>query len=454
MMRCITSKGNSCTERARRCCILRWAWARDVPLKEVYYEDHCEEVGEDLEEFYPSPFVEAPWPSQVPPKASREAKRPLYANVEAPADASTGLEAGAGEAARPALDPSCPAPQGSVSAKAPVSGWPSLRASTSEVEPARAASHLPASLSGVSLQIPSDDDFKSCDEGSLSSAAASEREADDELPLAPPPPAPAAPAPPAPARASASARAAGAIGRTLPPQNKNRVSHFAWTEEVLQTIVRGTRIAADAGGASSSPLFLVAGACPNSLCGMQAVLFCKQEGAVDFWWVKPMKSDRSRLEIETLRLHTRGAFKNAPGNSRPVYSPLASLFANGPVASQAAHAAPQGAYAFGVDAEGRAFIDEVSRNGKKTRMLPYLIWQESWSSPLARKQFIRGKLCYRKGGAAPAGADQLGGGPGGFFTRQYEFRDGRLAIAAREDEEMLPSLLPPDAFQEMRELPF
>lgn len=223
----------------------------------------------------------------------------------------------------------------------------------------------------------------------------------------------------------------------LPPKNKNRVSQFVWCEKLLQMIADGTaRSATSADGQkSSTPLFIVAGACPNSFCAMQAVLFSQTDKNVDFWWIKPSQADPTQLESATLNLHSDGTFKNVPGRSRPVYAPLAEKFAAG----------ADGDFVFGVDDAGRAFIEEDAGDGRRTRMLLLLVWQESWSSPMAYKKYIRGKILYQRG--RPGSRGTL------FFARQYEICDGHISIAARHEEESVETILPPDSVQEMYAMP-
>lgn len=219
----------------------------------------------------------------------------------------------------------------------------------------------------------------------------------------------------------------------LPPQNKNRVSQYAWCEKLLQMIADGSAKSATGvdGQKSSTPLFIVAGACPNSFCAMQAVLFSQTDEKVDFWWIKPSQADPMQLEPATLSLHADGPFKNVPGRSRPVYAPLAEKFAAG----------VDGDFVFGVDDTGRAFIEEDGGEGHRSRLFLLLVWQESWSSPLAYKKFIRGKILFQKGRCGSRGTL--------FFTRQYEIRDGQISIAARHEEESVETVLPPDSIQEM-----
>merc|ERR1719454_1633023 len=118
---------------------------------------------------------------------------------------------------------------------------------------------------------------------------------------------------PASVAAPSSARSAGStssLRAARQSQNANKVSDYVWAEEVLQLIVGGNArgICTDvAAGAKCSPVFIVAGACPNRLCGMQAVLFaCMDSGTdwpatsqaprLDFWWIKPLKKDPLILE--------------------------------------------------------------------------------------------------------------------------------------------------------------
>ena len=73
--------------------------------------------------------------------------------------------------------------------------------------------------------------------------------------------------------------------------NKNRPSHYLWLSELLHQIACGTAPCARdlATGERCQPLFVVAGACPSSLAGMQAVLYCRRIEGCDFWWIKPKK---------------------------------------------------------------------------------------------------------------------------------------------------------------------
>jgi hypothetical protein len=149
--------------------------------------------------------------------------------------------------------------------------------------------------------------------------------------------------------------------------------------------------------------------------------------------VKPQKSDASALERKTLNRNTFGQHKNDPGRSQEFYRPIVDTFSQG----------RNGNFVFGVDrVSGRAYVAEDRPGRPAERLLLYLVWQEDWSSPWARKKYLRGKICYQK----------LAEGDGlpkmEFFARHYEMRDGRITIAVG-GEERLPSLLPPDNFQIM-----
>mmetsp|Transcript_11227 Transcript_11227/g.20494 ORF Transcript_11227/g.20494 Transcript_11227/m.20494 type:complete len:379 (+) Transcript_11227:119-1255(+) len=232
----------------------------------------------------------------------------------------------------------------------------------------------------------------------------------------------------------------------VPPQNSNRVSHFRWCEKLLQRITAGAAsdMATGPAGRASTPLFVVAGTCPTGFCGMQAVMFShvktpgKDAGFVDFWWIKPSSADASALEPKTLNLNASGPYRNVPGKSRSIYAPLAEKF----------KVDDGGDFIFGVDTQGRAYIEE-DLGGSRSRMLIYLVWQEAWSSMMSKSKFIRGKICYQKSKPGHSAAGGKRCTRRGFFSREYQIRDGQLSIAPKSEEEEWPALLPPDAFQEM-----
>jgi hypothetical protein len=183
-----------------------------------------------------------------------------------------------------------------------------------------------------------------------------------------------------------------------------------------------------------TPLFVVAGSCPNRFCGMQAMLYCQLESDIQFWWVKPAASDPARLEVNTLNKHHDGPFKNVAEKSQKLYVPLAEKF----------QGSTDGNFTFYVDAAGRAIIEEVHGDGKSL-MFVYLIWQESWSSALARRAFIQGKICYEKG---------LSSETPEFYCRQYRIEDGCMRIESVEEEEIVTMLLPGEDFQQMHVMDF
>lgn len=219
-----------------------------------------------------------------------------------------------------------------------------------------------------------------------------------------------------------------------PSSNNNRISEFSWLHEVLEMIVRGA--AEDAvkdleSKRQGRPLFVVAGACPNSLCGMQALLFSHFLNDVNFWWLKPTASDSQRLEQKTLDMHSSGPHRNTPGKSKGFFQPLAEKF----------RGQSEGDFSFGVDADGRAYIDETE-NGVVRRLFIYFVWQEKWSSFFACKKFIEGKLFYQR-------SDPVAGEEGLFFARQYRLEGGQLTILGSETEESHNTILPPDSLQDL-----
>lgn len=212
--------------------------------------------------------------------------------------------------------------------------------------------------------------------------------------------------------------------------NANRVTQYRWLEPLLESIVDEEKIS----GSNPTPLFVVAGSCPNRFSGMQAVLYCLGGSDIDFWFVKPKRDDGGTIEPETLRRHEKGPHKNTAEKSYKLYAPLAQKFCCGET---------DGDFTFGVDGD-HVFIQEASRDASE-RMRVYLVWQELWSGPLARKPFIEGKLCYVRGECGSTG-------PSRFRSRQYRIQDGRVWIAPSEDEEVEADLFPDDGFQEMYDM--
>lgn len=199
--------------------------------------------------------------------------------------------------------------------------------------------------------------------------------------------------------ASARLRAAGAavmsdvaLERELSRlPNRNRVCEYEWAALLLAAIATNAPPAvSDLGsGARGTPLFVVAGACPNPFCGMQAVLYNAMRPAsapadawsnawMDFWWVKPHAEKRGMLQKETLDRHEKGPHKNDPGRSRAFYVQFADLFAldGNAEASMRAERAGGGALRFEVAQVGggsrRAIIRQI-RSGDAYYV--YFIWQ-------------------------------------------------------------------------------
>lgn len=213
-----------------------------------------------------------------------------------------------------------------------------------------------------------------------------------------------------------------------PSSNGNRPQDYAWLEDVLHKLSQNEAAALNChdsdNGDKFTPIFFLIGACPNILCGMQAVMYCagRSCGKVCFWWVKPAKGTGPgppRLEEATLQLHTRGSHKNDPGRSRQFLKPLADVFESG--------ASTQG-WRFGTEVTMsrfgkkavRAFLQQEREDAPK--MWVHILWQEDWSNPLSSKKYIKGKIVYQKFVAASQ-----------YFSRQYEYNDGVMTISAYEE---------------------
>mmetsp|Transcript_63073 Transcript_63073/g.137039 ORF Transcript_63073/g.137039 Transcript_63073/m.137039 type:complete len:404 (+) Transcript_63073:95-1306(+) len=232
-----------------------------------------------------------------------------------------------------------------------------------------------------------------------------------------------------------------------PSGNTNTPQDYIWLRESLERLAANEAPmlgAVDHDTAKSfTPLFFVIGACPNALCGMQAVMYCvSADSSVDFWWVKPSKSDPSRLEPETLSRHSKGVHKNDPGRSRQFYKPLADIFEQGEIRE---------GWRFGIvnakpiqkGAEAkRAYLErEVQGHRKGYRLYVHLMWQEDWTSnPLARSKYIKGRIVYQRN----VGARQ-------FFSRQYEIHDGVVFISEYE-ESPFSAALPTEEVKRLWEL--
>ncbi len=226
--------------------------------------------------------------------------------------------------------------------------------------------------------------------------------------------------------------------------NKNLLSDYTWFKPLLEQIAanhvpRSTDLSS---GATLLPIFLVAGACPYGLVGMQVVMYAVELArpsephvtptsplAIDFWWIKPQAAKPSQLEFQTLNRHAKGAHKNDPGRSRALYLQFADLFIRGPSGKNSS-----GPLRFGVevvDGSLRAFSEQVSTG---ERYYFYLIWQEDWTTnPFARSKYIIGKLVYQRD---PRSSQ--------YYARPYAYRDGVLSIPTDSPEEVLLAIFPPD----------
>ena len=236
--------------------------------------------------------------------------------------------------------------------------------------------------------------------------------------------------------------------------NKNRVRDFEWLTRLLTSVVenRADRTEDVASRVAGTPLFVVAGACPNPFCGMQAVMYVRMHGAaqrLDFWWVKPEARNPRALEAQTLRRHAKGAHKNDPGRSREVYAKFADLFdvddggvttrarSNSHTALSSARSNKAGGGKLGfdvgeVDGKERAYIEQLATG---ERYWLYLIWQEDWTTnPFARSKYVKGQIVYQKDPNAAA-----------YFARPFAYRDGVLSVPADARlEEAVATVLPPD----------
>jgi thiol-disulfide isomerase/thioredoxin len=121
---------------------------------------------------------------------------------------------------------------------------------------------------------------------------------------------------------------------------KKQPSGFVWARFQLKEIAScfASPVRDVATRRKGVPLFHVTGACPADGIGpMQAMLFAGMyEGsepasksliAVDFWWVKPMVRDPSRVEYQSMCKQHDGPHKNVPSRAAAaLYAPIASLF--------------------------------------------------------------------------------------------------------------------------------
>lgn len=225
--------------------------------------------------------------------------------------------------------------------------------------------------------------------------------------------------------------------------NTNLPSDYSWLEVVLWTLGKNQASSLTCTdmvtGSESIPLFFVLGACPNTFCGMQAVMYSSSVSNnkdIDFWWVKPTKADSSRLESSTLCKHVKGQHKNDPGRSKSFYKPLADLFQG--------EGSTMNGLKFGIIhgtnglRDPRACIEQVI-GGRSTKHWLTMIWQEEWTSnPFAFSKYIKGKLVYQKD------CEKMD-----FYTKAYSIQNGTMTLSEIED----PSFPTPVPGIEVKNLP-
>lgn len=209
-----------------------------------------------------------------------------------------------------------------------------------------------------------------------------------------------------------------------PSGNSNKPGDFVWLEYCLDQLAANKAASLGCAGEHGDPLtpiLFVIGGCPNSMCGIQAVMFAvSAKSVVDFWWVKPNKQSPKEIEHETLKRHETGKHKNAPGRSAPFYQPLADLFQQGVRVRD---------WEFGLapanSESGTQIVRAFLRHGKAPDETLYILfmWQEDFPlNPFARSKYIKGKLVY-----------QRSFGSAEYFSRQYELHDGAISIADFEE---------------------
>jgi len=227
-----------------------------------------------------------------------------------------------------------------------------------------------------------------------------------------------------------------------PSNNTNKPGDYVWLQEVLWNVVKNEAHSLDVVDTATSqgftPIFFVLGSCPNTFCGMQAVMYSvsrEREQDLDFWWVKPQKLTAVELERNTLSRNAKGPHKNDPGRSKPFYKAFADLFVQG-------SAGPPG-MCFGIEkvngkphqSTARAYLKNDSDDSK---MYLHLVWQEDWTTnPFSSKKYIRGKIVYQKDLDVHE-----------FFSRQYCIKNGAVSISDVE-EPSFKTILPSDEIKDL-----
>jgi hypothetical protein len=247
--------------------------------------------------------------------------------------------------------------------------------------------------------------------------------------------------------------------------NKNRPSDYRWLEGLLGMIAfNAAPVVRDlATQAVGSPLFVMAGACPSVFAGMQAVVFTamyeprspssvrlsaggtgapskEERPTIDFWWLKPRPEDGNALQEDTLHRVPKGTWKNDPGASKKIYSPLAALFDAGGTSTD-------GKLRFGVlpradaNLRARAYIECTAT---RVRYLLCWVWLEDWSSPISLgKKYMKGKLVYQRGDQGVASAST-----GRYYARPFKFLESLLIVPPGSHlEEEVGGVLPADSLK-------
>lgn len=232
--------------------------------------------------------------------------------------------------------------------------------------------------------------------------------------------------------------------KAKPSGNTNKPLDYRWLERVLLALADNSAASLGctdtATGHAFTPILLVLGVCPNTFCGMQAIMYCANaKGDIDFWWVKPDKDNAADVEKQTLSRQAKGPHKNDPGRSKPFYIVLANMFAKGE---------RNMGRRFGVDITShtspRCWIEEPRPLPGKAGEGPWkmwlnVVWIEDWTTnPFARSKFIKGKIVYQKDPSAIQ-----------FFARQYYILDDNMQILDHEEPSFDTVLPPKEDFKDL-----
>jgi len=224
--------------------------------------------------------------------------------------------------------------------------------------------------------------------------------------------------------------------REKPSGNGNVPADYVWLEDALKRMQRceGSSLkSVDCQtGEKFTPIFFTIGACPNVLCGKQAIMYSASEaGRIDFWWVKPSRDSAAVLEDQTLNLHTRGKHKNSPGRSKQFYQPFADAIREGHIIRGWRFGLTRVPCEAGAASVPRAFIAREGKAGDGSVFYLHFLWMEDWTSnPLASSKYLKGKLVYQK---QPRDSQ--------LFSRQCEMRDNTLFLADFEEPAFTSALL-------------